>query len=266
MPSNRKEAAIGTSWRLITALFLVLLLFRGMKINALAAPVYTNPDTGYVVTLEDDAELMTEEERAALTERMKAITKWGNVGFKSISENPGTTERYIEDYYRDMFGTSSGTVFLIDMDNRNIWIKNNGAISKVITNAYSDTITDNSYRYASDKDYYGCANEVFSEIATVLSGHRIAQPMKYISNALCAVILAFLINYVVMRCMAGAGKPGEKELLKNMKHHCQLTNARADLVKQTKRYSPPSSDSDGGSGGGGGGGGGSSGSGGGHSF
>jgi len=237
-----------------------------MKINALAAPVYTNPDTGYVVTLEDDAELMTEEERAALTERMKAITKWGNVGFKSISENPGTTERYIEDYYRDMFGTSSGTVFLIDMDNRNIWIKNNGAISKVITNAYSDTITDNSYRYASDKDYYGCANEVFSEIATVLSGHRIAQPMKYISNALCAVILAFLINYVVMRCMAGVGKPGEKELLKNMKHHCQLTNARADLVKQTKRYSPPISDSDGGSGGGGGGGGGSSGSGGGHSF
>lgn len=265
MPNSGKKAVIGTGWRLVTALFLVLLLLQGMKISALAVPVYTNPDTGYAVILEDDAELMTAEERAALTERMKAITKWGNVGFKSISENSGSTAGYIEDYYRKYFGTSSGTILLIDMDNRNIWIKNNGAISKVITNAYSDTITDNSYRYASDGDYYGCAEEVFSEIATVLSGHRIAQPMKYISNALCAVIFAFLINYVLMRCMARAGKAGEKEFLKNMKHHCQLTNARAELVKQKKVYQPPVSDSDGGSGGGGGGGG-SSGSGGGHSF
>lgn len=263
MPSSRKKTAIGMGGRLVTALFLVLLLFQGMKINALAAPVYTNPDTGYAVILEDDAELMTEEERAALAEQMKAITKWGNVGFKSISQNPGSTAGYVEDYYKEKFGASSGTIFLIDMDNRNIWIKNNGAISKVITNAYSDTITDNSYRYASDGDYYGCAGEVFFEIETVLSGHRIAQPMKYISNALCAVILAFLINYVLMRCLSGVGKAGEKELLNNMKHHCQLTNARAELVKQTKVYQPPSSDSDGSSGGGGGG---SSESGGGHSF
>lgn len=263
MPSSRKKSVIGMGWRLVTALFLVLLLFQEMKINVLAATVYTNPDTGYAVILEDDAELMTEEERAALTEQMKAITKWGNVGFKSISQNPESTAEYVEDYYKEKFGVSSGTIFLIDMDNRNIWIKNDGAISKVITNAYSDTITDNSYRYASDGDYYGCAEEVFSEIATVLSGHRIAQPMKYISNALCAVILAFLINYVLMRCMSRAGKAGEKELLNNMKHHFQLTNARAELVKQTKVYQPPSSDSDGSSGGGGGG---SSGSGGGHSF
>ena len=266
MPNNGKNAVIGTGWRLVTALFLVLLLFQGMKISALAAPLYKNPDTGYVVILEDDAELMTAEEQAALAEQMKAITKWGNVGFKSISENPRSTAGYIEDYYREQFGSSSGTILLIDMDNRNIWIKNNGAISKVITNAYSDTITDNSYRYASKSDYYGCAEEVFFEIETVLSGHRIAQPMKYISNALCAVILAFLINYVLMRCMSRAGKAGEEEFLKNMKHHCQLTNARAELVKQTKIYQPPSSDSGGSSGGGGGGGGGSSGSGGGHSF
>lgn len=264
MPSSRKSIT-GMGWRLAAAFCLVLLLFQGIKISALAAPVYTNPDTGYVVILEDDAELMTQEERAALTEQMKAITKWGNAGFKSISQNPGSTASYIEEYYSSKFGTSSGTIFLIDMDNRNIWIKNNGDISKVITNAYSDIITDNSYRYASDGDYYGCADEVFSEITTVLSGQRIARPMKYISNALCAVILAFLINYVLMRCMAKAGKPGEKELLKNMKHHCQLTNARAELVRQEKRYEPPSSDSDGSSGGGGGGGG-SSGSGGGHSF
>lgn len=88
---------------------------------------------------------------------------------------------------------------MIDMDNRNIWIHSNGAIYRTITKSYADTITDNVYTYASAQDYYGCASEAYTQMATLLAGRRIAQPMKYISNALLALIIALLINYFVVR-------------------------------------------------------------------
>lgn len=231
---------------------------------------YTNPETGYRILLEDDAGLLTSEQAASLAERMKRITAWGNAAFKSIDENPGTTESYIENYYREQFGRESGTVFLIDMDRRNIWLKNDGKISKVITNSYSDTITDNIYRSASRGDYYGCAMEAFIEIETLLSGSRIAQPMKYISNALLALILALLVNFFIMRFMGRNRMPSQKERLSRMRYRYSLKNTRAEYISTSKRYDPVSSGSGGsgssGGGGGGGGGGGSSGSGGGHSF
>lgn len=243
----------------------VLTLSPLFRMKASAAALYTNPETEYAVILEDDADLLTDEEEADLAEQMKGITKWGNAAFKSIDENHTSTERYIENYYKEKFGQNSGTVFLIDMDNRNIWIKNNGEISLVVTNSYSDTITDNSYRYASRGDYYGCAKKVFGEIETLLSGRRIAQPMKYVSNAILAMILALLFNYFLMRRTAKNRVPERHELLAGMRHHYVLTNQAAEHLRQTKRYDPQSSDSDSSSGSSSSGGG-SSGSGGGHSF
>jgi len=237
-------------------------------VRASAEALYTNPETGYEVILEDDADLLTAEEEAVLAEKMKDITEWGSAAFKSIDENDTTTANYIEGYYRELFGTESGTVFLIDMDNRNIWLKNNGAISRIVTDGYSDTITDNCYHSASRGDYSGCATEAFAEVETLLSGSRIAQPMKYVSNALLAGILALLLNYFLMRWASKNRVPGKGELLAGMQYHCTLTKPQAEHLEQIKRYSPQSSGSGGSSGSssGGGGGGGSSGSGGGHSF
>lgn len=263
LPKHVKQGV----FRAAALMFSVLLLYLIWGTEVCAQVIYTNPETGYRVVLEDDAALFTREEKDTLTEKMQEITAWGNAALKTIEENNTSTERYIEDYYRKQFGREGGTVFLIDMDNRNIWLKNDGNVSKVITNSYSDTITDNSYRYASRGDYYGCAMEVFTEIETLLSGSRIAQPMKYISNMLLAVIIALLINFCIMRAMSRNKVPGQKDWLRRMQHHCSLTDTRAEYLRTSKRYAPvSSSDSGGGSSGGGGGGGGSSGSGGGHSF
>ena len=73
---------------------------------------YTNPETGYRILLEDDAGLLTSEQAASLAERMKRITAWGNVAFKSIDENPGTTKSYIESYYREQFGRQNMIITL----------------------------------------------------------------------------------------------------------------------------------------------------------
>ena len=141
---------------------------------------YTNPETGYVVRIEDDAALLTDYERTQLADLMKDITQYGNVAFKSILTNSySTTDDYAYAYYAQIFQKNSGTVFLIDMAKRKIWIHSNGEIYKTITESYADTITDNIYTYASKKEYYNCASKAFEQELALLKGSKIRQPMKY---------------------------------------------------------------------------------------
>lgn len=255
-----------TAWLLRSALGILLCLLCAAvpALPCLAHTVYTNDDTGYEVIIEDDANLLSREELEQLSRKMAEITPYGSAAFKTIDENPYSTERFIQDYYSDTFGQGSGTVFLIDMDNRNIWIYSDGDVYEIITDSYADTITDNVYRYASDQEYYNCAFHAFEQIASLLQGYRIAQPMKYISNALLALLLGMLINYIIIKCFARRKKVNQQELLGNIFTQCDIRQPQAVFTHQERVYTPPSSS--GGGHGGGGGGGGHSGGGGGHSF
>lgn len=233
--------------------------------------VYINSDTGYRVFLQDDAQLLAEEEKRELASLMADITAYGNVSFKSADSGVWDTASYAGEYYRETIGTDSGMLLLIDMDNRMIWIHCDGAVYEVITKSYANTITDNVYRYASDGDYYECAAQAFGQALTLLEGNRIAQPMKYISNALLAVILALLLNYGLVFIFTRIKKPGRGELLGNAGNYFRYTEPQAFFVRETRTYNPISSGSGGSSSGssgssGGGSSGGSSGGGGGHRF
>lgn len=236
---------------------------------ATASVRWDNQETGYRIVIEDDADLLSEEEIQQLLLDMQGITDYGNAAFKSLSDNEYSTSYFAQNYYHQIFNQESGTLFIIDMDNREIYIFSDGAIYRTITVSYANTITDNVYTYASDGDYYRCASKAFDQIQSLLSGQKIVQPMKYISNALLALILAALINYFLARILSGTSKPGTSEVLNAVSTKFAFYDPHMKLTSQTKVYSPPSSSSGGGghSGGGGGGGGGhSSGGGGGHRF
>lgn len=229
--------------------------------------VYTNSETSYRALIEDDAQLLNDEEEQELAALMQDITAYGNVAFKTIDYNDRGTESYARKYYQEQFGTASGTLFVIDMDNRNIWIHSDGAVYKVITKSYANTITDNVYRYASNGNYYDCAVHTYDQILTLLKGQKIAQPMKYISNGLLAVILALLLNYGLVSFFSRIKKPGRKEILSSGRNHFKYTQPKASFIRESRTYNPTSSDSgSSGSSGGSSGGSSSSGGGGGHSF
>ena len=105
--------------------------------------VYTNPDTGYVIYIADEENLLTDSEETQLVENMKPITEYGNAGFVSCENNSVSTKQYAEQRYSSVFGSESGTLLLIDMGMREFYIRNNGEVSKIITTAYSNTISDN---------------------------------------------------------------------------------------------------------------------------
>ncbi len=258
-----------------SVLFILIYLMNNLIVmaessNTIAseAILWENSETGYHVAIEDDAGLLNDEEKSLLLTKMQEITAYGNAVFKSIDYNIYSTSSFASSYYHELFGSNSGTLFLIDMDNREIYLFSDGAIYRTITSSYADTITDNVYRYASHEDYCTCASKAFEQVYSLLSGQKIAQPMKYISNLLLALILAALINYFLVRLLSVSSKPGSGEILGAISPRFVFTDPKKIKTSQTKVYSPPSNSSgDSGSHSGGGGGGhSSSGGGGGHRF
>lgn len=228
--------------------------------------VYNNEATGYDVVLLDIAALLSETEKDMLVEQVSEITAYGNVAFVSLSENSGSAGGFAESCYETLFSTESGILFLIDMDNREIYIYCDGEIYRTITKSYAETITDNVYTYASKGQYYQCASKAFEQAYTLLEGGWIARPMKYICNALLALIAALLFNYYLVEANSGLKKTEEKELFANSLGYFSSVNHMAHFQNSERIYSPQSSGGSSGGGGGGGGGGGHSGGGGGHSF
>ena len=228
--------------------------------------LYTNPQTGYSVYIDDSEDLLTDSEEAQLVEDMKPITEYGYAGFVSCENYEYSTASYSSRRYSSLFGSESGTLLVIDVGMREFYIKNDGAISKVITNAYSNTISDNIYRYASSGDYYLFAATCYAQIYTLLAGGKVAQPMRYISAALLALILGLLVNYLILRALTVPKKAAADDIIDAAKVDFILRNPEASLDHTSRVYSPVRSSGGGGSRGGGGGFSGGGGSGGGHRF
>lgn len=232
---------------------------------------YKNPDTGYTVVIEDEAGLLTENEELALLDVMIPLTKYGCIGFVSTDYNSTSQKYYAEARSHENFGRMvPQSVFLIDMDNRQIYIYSDNANYKVITDAKATYITDNIYRFATDGKYYVCAYSAYEQMYTLLNGGQINEPMRHISAALLGTLFSMLICFIIISVHAKLKQPSVEELLKVTQRDVKASEPSVTLEKQTKKYSPQSSGGGGGGGGGGGhsggGGGGHSGGGGGHGF
>lgn len=238
------------------ALFIVSLSVEALSINE------ENSETNYKLIIEDDANLLTSSEIDSLKELMYPLTTYGNIAFKTIDSNSTSTPNYASNYYHDKFNTDSGTLFLIDMDNRIIYIFSDGANYNIITRAKAELITDNIYKYATRGEYFECAKLAFSQVQTLLEGGKISEPMRYISNILISLTSAFIICFVIVLKKTSIKSASDKEILKNCDILFNVNNVKGTLVGTHRVYSPQS-DSSSSSGGGGGG---SSGGGGGHSF
>lgn len=259
-------------WKNVS-LALSFVLAAAFVILRMSAPVeaseYTNPDTGYSVYFDDQAGLLSSSEKSLLIADMEPITEYGDVIFCTISVNSYSTSYFAETYFHQTLGmgVEDGVLFLIDMDNRNLYIFSDGTLYQKLGTTYADSITDNVYRKATAGEYYECASKAYSQIYTVLNGHMISQPMKYICNAMVALLAAMIICFIIVSVASKLKNPTDAELLNIARMRFQMSDLTEEKGHTTKTYSPQSSGSGGGGGhSGGGGGGGHSGGGGGHGF
>lgn len=222
-------------------------------------------ESGYQIIIDDQADLLSDEEEAKLKEEMVKLTEFGNIAFVSINQNSTTTSYFADSYYHNHFGTESGSIFLIDMANRQIYIFSDGYNYSIITNSKANIITDNIYKFASYEKYYECASSAFDQMNTLLSGGKIFEPMRHLSNGVIAVVVAFFVNFIIVLINSSTSRASNSEILNT----CDISFTASNIVGRKTGthsvYSPQSSGSSGGSSGGGGGGG-HSGGGGGHGF
>ena len=225
------------------------------------------------IVISDSADLLTDEEEALLREAMLPVAQYGAVGFFTNPEdNPvGHVSGWAKDVYLDTFGPVSGTVFCIDMWSRQLYIYSGNDVLKVITTSKAETITDNVYRMAGRGEYYECAAEVYREMAQLLQGNTIPEPMKHAGNALLAITCALLVVFVTANLRTRMQRADENTVIHDAVRRVELVPYRANLVRETRHLHVEASGGGGGGshGGGGfsgGGGGGFSGGGGGHGF
>lgn len=256
--------------RITAGLVFICLLFCGLPAQASAGNdgdfLCENPDTGYCSYLEDGAGLLENDQTAIgeIEELMEAMTAYGDVAVITLDRNSTSTRNYAKSVREELFGSDSSSVFVIDRDNRELYIFSYGTMYKYITTAKANTITDNTYRYATDGGYDICVIQTLTQMLTVLEGGKINQTMKYVSNALLAVLFSLMIVFLWAKDNAVSKVAEVSELLESTVFHTRIGNASANRIKQTR--SRHSDDDSGGSGGGGGGGSSGGGGGGGHSF
>lgn len=107
----------------------------------------------------DFADLLTDEEEQKLSKvASEQGARYGIVlNFLTYDDSFGkSTVVFTDDFYDYYIGMhTSGILFAVDMDNRQVYINTVGTAITNIDDDEIDDILDSTYTYASDSDYYG---------------------------------------------------------------------------------------------------------------
>jgi len=255
--------------KILLALF-VLVLLPSLLAPALAETAQVNELTGYEAVIDDPAGLLDGSEVSGVLESMLPVTDYANAGFVTYAvggSDSSTAKTKAEKWGDARFGRGSAyTVFMIDMKTRRIAIYSSKSVYGLLTTARANTITDNVYKQASRGDYAACAKEAFTQIARVMQGQAIAQPMKYASNIFLAIICSILITYMFV---AGRMRSEQATTIQTLTKAAGIGAATAvtgHVLKKVVHHQSSSGGRGGFHGGGGGGFGGGGGGGGSHGF
>lgn len=195
----------------------ILAVSLGIPVRASEGEFYywSNEETGYRVIIDDAAGLLSDEEEAALAEQMEIFTEYGNAAFRSVDRNGISTPSYAESSYRNYFSSQSGMIFMIDMENHSIAVYCEGKMRKVIGNKEAGQIAEGVKPHIIRGEYADGAGKVFRQAYEKLEDHRAARPVKYLCNAMLALVCALLINFVWLNLSSKARRTNEDELIKN---------------------------------------------------
>lgn len=119
----------------------------------------------------DDAELLTAEEIEQLEEQIIPLQKLMgmDVVLVTTADTGGKDSmNYADDYYDyGGFGVgknANGVLFLIDMDNREIYISTSGAMIRFLTDTRIDKMLDREIVYMKRSDYFGTMKQFLTDV------------------------------------------------------------------------------------------------------
>lgn len=115
----------------------------------------------------DNAGLLTGEQIQMLEEKTDALRQQYNMNFIVLTTDNAqgmSAEDYADDFYRDYGfyedGKNGGAVFLVDMENRKIYISTAEDMIRFLTNKRVEDILNKPSEYIKEQDYYNCINSM----------------------------------------------------------------------------------------------------------
>jgi len=118
----------------------------------------------------DQADLFSEEEEQALEDQIAEIKSRARLDLVVVTteDAQGKASRsYADDFYdTGGFGIGKnydGMLFLIDMDNREIYISTAGAMQRFLTDSRIESMLDHAYDYVQRGDYAGAATQAMED-------------------------------------------------------------------------------------------------------
>lgn len=121
----------------------------------------------------DEAKLLTDSDILELENTIAGMRKTMKMDVVVVTtENTGgkNSRNYADDYYEvGGFGTNrnhSGVLFLIDMDNRELYISTEGAMIRFLTDARIENMHDHAYEYAANSDYAGAVKSYLRDTSS----------------------------------------------------------------------------------------------------
>lgn len=140
-------------------------------INISFASLYnTTPKVDASEKVYDFAELFSDSEEKEIYNDIIEFTNTYNLDAVVVTinyNNKSSAMAYADDFYDyNNFGVGSthdGILFLIDMDNREMWMSTTGTAQLIYDDYRIDKILDATYDKIANKDYYGCASEFVKE-------------------------------------------------------------------------------------------------------
>lgn len=166
----------------------------GNKVDVLNTPAVDADEKIY-----DFADLLTDSEEQKLYDEINKYIEASryDLAIVTIDENPKYSAMvYADDFfdYNDFgIGTNrDGTLILIDMDTRKIWISTSGAAIDKYSDSRIDSVIDAGYNELTSANYYDCLVNMVKKLE---SYHRMPYfVITLISAIICLVVSMILYN------------------------------------------------------------------------
>ena len=222
-------------------------------------PIRTYESTPYNLYIVDEARILTPSERETVVKAMITASKYGNMAFLSTDSVSDSAQNEAERFANRVFGSQPGSVFIIEMGSRELYLNNYGSLNQVVDVSASRNIVANVYKTASRGHFGDCASEAFIEVYKTAAGHGIDRTLQHATNALMAIALGLICCFAIVKTHNTADKVNPTNILSGLEHTHDFSFRRERITNVVKVYSPRSrrsssrSSSSGGGGGFGGG-------------
>lgn len=146
-------------------LFLMLLCFCG----SLLAEFHVSAQSDDVYDQADLLSITEEEELQNQAEMMREFWEMNFVIVTTDDAEGKTSREYADDFYDALYPEEDGILYLLDMDNGEIYLSTSGLAIRYLTDDRIDSILDTAFSYVSDGDYYGTFEAFMNESEYYLS-------------------------------------------------------------------------------------------------